>query len=61
MEVEVCPPGLHDKLPVKPEAVKVEEPQLLTTLTEGAAGTVSGAAVPLPAGLSHPPTVWVTV
>jgi hypothetical protein len=57
MDVVVCPPGLHDKLPVNPEAVSVDDPQLFTTLTEGAAGMVNGAAVPLPAGLVQPLTV----
>jgi hypothetical protein len=39
----------------------VDEPQLLTTDTDGAGGVLFGAAVPLPAALGHPFTVWVTV
>ena len=52
---EVVAPVLHNKEPVNPEAVNTELPQLSTTPTIGA-GTndVIGAAVPLPAGLSHP-------
>ena len=35
--------------------------QLLVTVTVGADGTTFGDAVPLPATLVHPFTVWVTV
>ena len=52
---------LHNKVPVKPEAVNTELPQLLTTVTIGADGIIFGAATPLPAALIHPLTVWVTV
>ena len=49
---------LHNKVPVKPEAVSVEVPlQLLTTPTVGATGVVFGAAVPEPGKLVHPLTV----
>jgi len=46
-----------------PEAVvdKVDDPQLLTTVTTGVAGVDFGAAVPLPDELSQPSTVWITV
>ena len=46
-----------------PDAVvdKVDDPQLLTTVTTGVAGVDFGAAVPLPDELSQPSTVWVTV
>ena len=40
-----------------PVAVKVDDPQLSTTVTVGAAGTANGTAVPEPAGLVHPATV----
>jgi hypothetical protein len=46
-----------------PDAVvdRVEVPlQLLTTVTPGVAGTVLGAAIPLPDALVQPLTVWVT-
>ena len=52
---------LHNNVP---DAVvdKVDVPsQLFTTFTEGAAGVVFGAAVPEPASLIQPSTVWVTV
>lgn len=42
-------------------AVKTELPQLFDTETVGAVGTVLGAAVPLPAGLTQPFIVCVTV
>ncbi len=46
-----------------PDAVvdKVDDPQLLTTVTTGVAGVDFGAAVPLPAELVQPSTVCVTV
>ena len=52
---------LHSKVPT--EVVdKVEVPsQLSITATPGAAGVVLGAAIPEPAGLVQPFTVWVTV
>jgi len=56
----VVAPVLHNKDPVKPDAVNTELPQLLVTPTFGAAGTAFGAAVLLPAALVHPFTVWVT-
>ena len=52
---------LHNNVPVKPVAVRVEVPQLSTTDTPGATGVVFGAAVPEPAELVQPFTVWVTV
>jgi hypothetical protein len=59
--LEVEAPVLHSSVP--PAVVdKVDEPsQLLTTVTEGAAGIVLGAAVPLPDALVQPLAVWVTV
>jgi hypothetical protein len=57
----VVSPVLHNNDPVKPVAVNIELPQLLTTDTDGAGGTGFGAAVPLPAVLVHPFTVCVTV
>jgi hypothetical protein len=58
---ELVEPLLHNSEPVKPEAVNTELPQLLVTVTAGADGVAIGAAVPLPAVLVHPLTVWVTV
>ena len=54
---------LHNKDPVKPEAVKSELPsQLFVTPTVGAAGVFLGAGVTeLLALLVQPFTVWVTV
>ena len=60
MEV-VEAPVLHNKEPEKLPAVRTEFPQLLVTDTVGAEGTAIGAAVPLPAGLTHPFMVCVTV
>jgi len=58
----VVAPLLHNNDPVNLEAVNTEFPQLLATPTVGAAtAEFEGAAVPLPAGLVHPFTVWVTV
>ena len=54
-------PLLHNKVPVKAEAVSTELPQLFTTETEGAGGMVLGAATPVPGALVHPFTDWVTV
>jgi len=53
----VVAPLLHNNEPVKPEAVNTELPQLLTTDTLGAGGTVFGEVVPLPFGLTQPFTV----
>ena len=53
-------PLLHNSVPVKPLAVNVDEPQLLTTDTNGAGGVLPGAAVLLPGALVHPFTVCVT-
>ena len=54
----VVAPVLHSKEPVNDPAVKVELPQLFTTLIVGA-GTLEliGAAVPLPGALVLPFTV----
>ena len=58
----VVAPLLHNKVPVKPEAVNTEFPQLLVTDTAGTGTTdVFGAAVALPGALVQPFTVWVTV
>jgi len=57
----VVAPVLHNNVP---DAVvdKVDVPlQLLTTFTIGVSGVVFGAAVPEPASLTQPSTVWVTV
>ena len=54
-------PLLHNKEPVNEAAVNMELPQLLTTDTVGADGEIFGAAIPLPVGLVHPFTVWLTV
>lgn len=53
---ELLDPLLHNKLP---EAVvdKVDEPQLSTTVTTGAAGAALGNAVPEPAELVQFPDV----
>ena len=55
-----CPPGLHNKVP-RAVVDKIELPQLLVTLTTGAAGTDKGAATLEPARLVQPLMVWVTV
>lgn len=57
----VVAPLLHNRLPVYPEADKMELPQLLTTDTCGASGIVFGEAIPAPALLVHPLIVCVTV
>ena len=41
--------------------MRVDEPQLFTTLTDGVGGAVLGNAVPLPGVLVQPFTVCVTV
>src|SRR5712671_7977532 len=58
---DVVAPLLHNNDPVKFEAVNTELPQLFTTPTVGADGAATGAGVPLPVALVHPPTVCVTV
>ena len=58
---EVVAPLLHNKEPVNDVAVNIELPQLFSTVTPGADGIAFGAATPLPEGLVHPFTVWVTV
>ncbi len=61
---EVVAPVLHNKLPPDGAAVlvNVDVPlQLFTTVTTGVDGTALGADVPLPAALTHPFTVCVTV
>ncbi len=58
----VVAPVLHNKLPVKPDAVNIELLQLLVTVTTGTDTTeLLGAATPIPVPLVHPFTVWVTV
>ena len=57
----VAAPVLHNKVPVKLLAVRVELPQLLATDTTGADGVAFGAAMPEPAALVQPFTVVVTV
>ena len=56
----VVAPVLHNIVP--PAGIdKVELPQLFTTVTTGVAVIVFGAALPDPAALVQPLTVWVTV
>ena len=55
----VVSPVDHERL--IPVAVKVEEPQLSTTVTTGADGIAVGFAVPEPFELVQPATVCVTV
>jgi hypothetical protein len=59
----VVSPVLHNKVPVKLDAVSNEVPlQLSVTVTVGAFGGLPGLATPLPAADVHPtPTDWVTV
>ena len=45
---------LHNREPVKPEAINKELSQLLVTATVGAAGIALGVAIPLPGELVHP-------
>jgi hypothetical protein len=52
---------LHNSEPVKPEAVNMELPQLLATVTVGAGGVDFGLVVALPSALVQPFTVCVTV
>jgi hypothetical protein len=54
-------PLLHNNEPVKFEAVNTELAQLFVTVTVGATGTSFGSDTPVPFGLEHPFTVWVTV
>ena len=54
-------PLFHNNEPANDVAVNIELPQLFTTVTTGADGIAFGAATPLPEGLVHPFTVWVTV
>ena len=58
--LEEVAPVLHSR---DPAAVvdKVDDPQLFTTATVGASGTVPGVAMPLPGELVHSFTVAVTV
>lgn len=56
----VVAPLLHNRLPVA-TVDKVEEPQLLATVTTGAEGIAIGAAIPEPEALVQPLIVWVTV
>ena len=59
---DVVAPLLHNNDPVCPDAVNTELLQLLSTDTVGASTEeLNGAAVPLPAALAQPLTVWVTV
>ena len=58
----VVAPLLHNKVPVNPDAVNTEFPQLSVTDTTGTGTTdVFGAAVALPGALVQAFTVWVTV
>jgi hypothetical protein len=45
---------LHNKEPVKPDAVNKVLPQLSVTVITGIAGLVFGAAMPLPGALIQP-------
>jgi hypothetical protein len=54
----VVSPVLHNKAPVKFDAVSNDVPsQLSVTVTVGAFGALPGLATPLPAGDAHVPTV----
>ena len=54
----VVSPVLHNKVPVKFDAVSNDVPsQLSVTITVGAAGPLPGLATPLPAVDVHVPTV----
>ena len=53
---------LQSNVPVNPEAVSVDKPQLLRTLKVTADGKGLGDTIPLAPGLLHPlPDIWVTV
>lgn len=54
---EVVSAVLHNTLTPAKVTVRTELPQLLVTPVLGVAGTESGAAVPVPAGLVFPATV----
>ena len=54
-------PLLHNKVPVYPDAVSNELPQLLVTATDGMAGAFPGVAAPLPAALVQPFAALVCV
>ena len=56
---EVVAPMLHDNAPVA-VVDNTELPQLLLTVTGGAEGTATGAAVTVPEGLLQPFTVCMT-
>ena len=56
----VVAPVLHNNAPVA-VVDNVEEPQLFTTVTEGAVGMAFGAAVAEPGALAHPLIVLFTV
>ena len=56
----VIAPLLHNKVPVA-VVDSADVPQLFATVTIGAAGIALGADAPLPAALTHPFTVVVTV
>src|SRR4030095_7213501 len=56
----VVAPVLHNNEPVNEPAVKTLLLQLLVTVKVGA-GTLTGAAIPVPGVLVHPFTVCVTV
>ena len=58
--VAVVAPVLHNNVPVNEPAVNTLLLQLLVTVTVGA-GTLTGAAIPLPGALVHPLTVCLTV
>ena len=58
--LDVAAPVFHSRVPAA-VVDRVDDPQLFTTVTNGAAGTVLGAAVALPGRLVHPFTVVVTV
>ena len=57
---EVVSPVLHIREPAA-SVDRVELPQSLDTVTEGAEGTAFGAATPDPGELIQPSTVVVTV
>ena len=57
---EVVAPVLQCRNPVA-VVDNVELPQLLTTVTTGAAGAVTGAVTAVSATLVQPLTVWVSV